>query len=66
MNLVRKCRKCGQWIYIIEKEVGDRVRCQNCGEEHKISKTLSEKIVITRIWHGRKMSKKNVKKKCQI
>ncbi|NLI63086.1 MAG: hypothetical protein GX362_06825 [Methanosarcinaceae archaeon] len=49
MNLVRKCRKCGQWIYIIEKEVGDRVRCQNCGEEHKISKTLSEKIVITRI-----------------
>ncbi|MDY0266980.1 MAG: hypothetical protein RBQ94_04970 [Methanimicrococcus sp.] len=49
MNLVRKCRKCGNWIYIIDKEVGDLIKCTRCGEEHHLSKTLSDKIVLTRI-----------------
>ena len=49
MNLVRKCKNCGNWIYIIEKEPGDLIRCVNCGEEHHLTKTLSDKYVLTRI-----------------
>ncbi|WNY24770.1 hypothetical protein [Methanolapillus millepedarum] len=49
MNLVRKCKKCNNWIYIIEKELGDPVKCPQCGEEHHLSKTLSDKFVLTRI-----------------
>lgn len=49
MNLVRKCRKCGNWVYIIDKEIGDLVKCSRCGEDHHLSKTLSEKVVLTRI-----------------
>ncbi len=55
MNLVRKCKNCGNWIYIIEKEPGDLIRCVNCGEEHHLTKTLSDKYVLTRI---RKAEKK--------
>ncbi|WNY23125.1 hypothetical protein MmiHf6_04270 [Methanimicrococcus hongohii] len=49
MNLVRKCRKCGNWIYIIDKEIGDLIKCGRCGEDHHLSKTLSDKVVLTRI-----------------